>query len=253
MKRKQAVVADTGKRQKGAATDRQRKHREAQAAAGPPGPAARTTTEAVAAAGHTEEEQEVVPGTPRECTHGRNGTQWTPRPRVLSVLALLVHATWEGGITGIVAPFACAGVQTRGRKEVLPSVKELSVTIGRLKGDLTDAEVTAVTRWLEKDADVQAYGAGFEAGDTAFHMHLQCVVRVYTTSAQKFKAALEKVLGWTRAEKVAGNVTGQVTTSVKVLESCMFAQTRHHCIFPDAEKQYAMYEPCYDMLVVWFT
>jgi hypothetical protein len=98
----------------------------------------------------------------------------------------------------------------------VPSLKEFSVTIGRLGADLTDAEVQVVTRWLDGHADVHAYGAGLEAGDTAFHMHLQCVVRAYTTSAQKFKGDLERVLGWTRADKAAGRVDGQVTTSVKV-------------------------------------
>ena len=98
----------------------------------------------------------------------------------------------------------------------MPSVKEFSVTIGRLRDDLSDREVEVVTRWLDRHADVHAYGAGLETGDTAFHLHLQCVVRAYTTSAQGFKTDLQKALGWTAADKTAGRVVGQVTTSVKV-------------------------------------
>ena len=109
-----------------------------------------------------------------------------------------------------------AGARKRAKREVVLSLKEFSVTIGRLKADLTDDEVEVVTRWLDQQDDVRAYAAGLETGDTAFHLHLQCVVRAYTTSGRKFKSALEKALGWTKADKAAERVAGQVTISVKV-------------------------------------
>lgn len=190
---KRKTSLSRGRPQQQAAAKRQRQHRTTEAETA----AAAATLASVGTAEDSDAHEDVMPE-PRKYVSGTQARMNEERARILTP-----HET------------TFTGPRPRVRRAV-PSLKEFSVTIGRLGADLTDAEVQVVTRWLDGHADVHAYGAGLEAGDTAFHMHLQCVVRAYTTSAQKFKGDLERVLGWTRADKAAGRVDGQVTTSVKV-------------------------------------
>jgi hypothetical protein len=84
------------------------------------------------------------------------------------------------------------------------TMHELSVTIARLKGDLTLEEVKAATDFLNSSADVKQYAAGYERGDVNFNRHLQCAVRVLASSPKQFRTELQKALGWGKGKDKDG-------------------------------------------------